>query len=47
MSTHNHGHEHEHDKIEETDEAFEFTVLEATIRELAIEKGLFYAEDYP
>ncbi|KTC84781.1 thiocyanate hydrolase subunit gamma [Legionella drozanskii] len=43
---HEHGHEHEHDKIEETDEAFEFTVLEATIRELAIEKGLFSATDY-
>jgi thiocyanate hydrolase gamma subunit len=41
-----HDHKHEHDKIEENDEAFEFTVLEATIRELAIQKGLFSAEDY-
>jgi thiocyanate hydrolase gamma subunit len=47
MSTHEH-HEHKdaHAAIEEHDAALEFTILETAIRELAIAKGLFSAEDH-
>jgi thiocyanate hydrolase gamma subunit len=44
MSTHE--HKHEHDVIEDRDPALEFTILETAIRELAIAKGLFSAEDH-
>lgn len=44
MSTHE--HKHEHDIIEDRDAALEFTILETAIRELAIAKGLFSAEDH-
>lgn len=49
MSKHTHDHDHDHDHhapIEEKDEALEFTIIETAIRELAIEKGLFSAEDH-
>lgn len=39
-------HDHPHDAIEEQDAALEFTILETAIRELAIEKGLFSADDH-
>ena len=41
-----HDHDHDHDPISEGDEISEFEVLEAAVRELAIEKGLFSAEDH-
>ncbi len=41
-----HDHDHDHDPISEGDEISEFEVLETAIRELAIEKGLFSAEDH-
>jgi thiocyanate hydrolase gamma subunit len=43
MSTHKHD---EHTPIEKKDEAIEFVILETAIRELAIEKELFSAEDH-
>ncbi|MCW8386488.1 thiocyanate hydrolase subunit gamma [Fluoribacter dumoffii] len=52
---HDHLHEHSHDSgdeyvnmhpIKEREEAIEFTILEAAIRELCIEKGLFSADDH-
>ena len=39
-------HDDAHAPIEEHDEALEFTILETAIRELAIAKGLFSAEDH-
>jgi thiocyanate hydrolase subunit gamma len=39
-------HDHEHDPITEGEEVSEFDVLETAVRELAIEKGLFSAEDH-
>ena len=43
---HDHEHDHSHDPISEGDGVSEFEVLEAAVRELAIEKGLFSAEDH-
>ncbi|HUC18300.1 MAG TPA: thiocyanate hydrolase subunit gamma [Acetobacteraceae bacterium] len=40
------GHDHDHAPIEERDAAVEFAILEAAIRELSVEKGLFSAEDH-
>ena len=40
-------HDHEdHAPIQAVDEISEFDVLETAVRELAIEKGLFSAEDH-
>jgi thiocyanate hydrolase gamma subunit len=42
-------HDHDHDDhapIQEEDEVSEFDVLETAVRELAIEKGLFSADDH-
>lgn len=46
-----HGHDHEHDPTENhaapmVEEVTDFEVLEVALRELAIEKGLFTAEDH-
>lgn len=47
MDKHNHQHEHDdHAPIENRDETIEFVILETAIRELAIDKGLFSAEDH-
>ena len=40
-----HEHNHDHAPIEAADEISEFDVLETAVRELAIEKGLFSADD--
>ena len=45
MKGHKHTHD-EHTSIEKKDEALEFVILETAIRELAIAKGLFSAEDH-
>jgi len=39
-------HEHSHAPIQDEDATSEFNVLETAIRELAVEKGLFSAEDH-
>lgn len=41
-----HDHPHEHPTIKDRNEAIEFTILETAVRELAIAKGLFSAEDH-
>ena len=42
-----HDHDHgAHDPIEASDQVSEFEILERAVRELAIEKGLFSAEDH-
>ncbi len=41
-----HEHADAHTRIEERDEAIEFSILETAIRELSISKGLFSAEDH-
>ena len=52
-TTDNHGHDHSHDHDDDhpgaapmVDEISDFEVLELAVRELAIEKGLFTAEDH-
>ncbi|MEX2253610.1 MAG: thiocyanate hydrolase subunit gamma [Thermoleophilaceae bacterium] len=40
------GHDHDHTPIQEAEEISEFEVLETAVRELAIERGLFSAEDH-
>ena len=52
-TTDNHGHDHSHDHDHDhpgaapmVDEISDFEVLELAVRELAIEKGLFTAEDH-
>ena len=39
-------HDHDHTPIQDADQISEFDVLETAVRELAIEKGLFSAEDH-
>jgi thiocyanate hydrolase gamma subunit len=50
MSDHHHDHEHDHDHSHKpapmVDEVSDFEILEMAVRELAIEKGLFSAEDH-
>jgi thiocyanate hydrolase gamma subunit len=43
---HGHGHPHEHPKAPTVDEITDFEVLEIAVRELAIEHGLFTAEEH-
>ncbi len=43
---HDHGHPHEHPAAPMVEEITDFEVLEIAVRELAIEKGLFTAEDH-
>lgn len=43
---HSHNHPHDHPAIKDREEALEFTILETAIRELAIAKGLFSADDH-
>ena len=45
-SAHGHGHEGEHPPAPMVEEVSDFEVLEMAVRELAIEKGLFSAEDH-
>jgi nitrile hydratase len=42
----NHEHDHEHPAAPMVEEITDFEVLEIAVRELAIEKGLFTAEDH-
>jgi len=44
--SHDHGHPHEHPKAPTVDEITDFEVLEIAVRELAIEHGLFTAEEH-
>ncbi|MCU0736269.1 MAG: nitrile hydratase subunit alpha [Methylotetracoccus sp.] len=50
MSDHHHDHDHDHDHSHKpapmVDEVSDFEILEMAVRELAIEKGLFSAEDH-
>lgn len=41
-----HGHDHDHKAAPMVEEVSDFEVLEIAVRELAIEKGLFSAEDH-
>jgi thiocyanate hydrolase gamma subunit len=43
---HDHEHDHEHPAAPMVEEITDFEVLEIAVRELAIEKGLFTAEDH-
>lgn len=43
---HDHNHPHEHPKAPTVDEITDFEVLEIAVRELAIEHGLFTAEEH-
>jgi hypothetical protein len=43
---HDHGHSHDHKPAPMVDEVSDFEILEMAVRELAIEKGLFSAEDH-
>ncbi|MCL6556524.1 MAG: thiocyanate hydrolase subunit gamma [Burkholderiales bacterium] len=46
MTMDTHPHEHEHAPAPMVDEVSDFEILEMAVRELAIEKGLFSAEDH-
>src|SRR5271163_5228615 len=41
-----HDHDHDHPAAPMVDEISDFEILEIAVRELAIEKGLFTAEDH-
>jgi hypothetical protein len=44
--SHSHDHPHEHPKAPTVDEITDFEILEIAVRELAIEHGLFTAEEH-